>query len=168
MNKLLKKYRVAAIVALSILSFKSFAYNGSYIPTGSMEPTIDSKSFVIVDTHAYGLKIPFTKISMTESKGPERNDIAVFRKPLKENINYIKRIVAVPGDTLYFNDHDFKVNNVPRNVEAYTKVVIPEDKYFAIGDNIDNSYDSRYWGFIPKENFVGKYVGTLVETRKIF
>jgi len=167
LNKFFKKHKILTLTILSVLSFKSFAYNATFVPTGSMIPTIDEKSLIVVDTHAYGLKIPFTKISITETKSPERNDIAVFRMPIKEGTNYVKRIVAIPGDTLYYNDNDFKVNFKPTDAEKYTKVIIPEDRFFAIGDNINNSYDSRYWGFIPKENFIGKYVGTIVETRKI-
>lgn len=140
-----------------MLAFKSFAYNGTFVPTGSMKPTIDDKSFVIVNTHAYGIKVPFTKITLISMHDPERNDIAVFRMPKDEKTNYVKRIVAIPGDTLYYNEHEFHVNATPANPEKFTKIVIPEDKYFAIGDNIEDSYDSRYWGFIPKENFIGKY-----------
>lgn len=166
MRKFLKE-KGGMIFLFSLLSCEAFGYAPTFVPSGSMEPTIDSKAYVMVNKHAYGLKVPFTKIALTEMKGPERNDVAVFKYPEDEGTNFIKRIVAVPGDTLYFNDHDFKVNFRPRDIDNYTRIVIPKGKYFAIGDNINNSHDSRYWGFVPLENFVGKYVGNIVEFRKI-
>lgn len=160
MRNLIRNNKGLIAFVLFVSTFKAFAYNGSIVPTGSMIPTIDDKSYIIVDTHAYGLKIPFSKITLIPNHNPQRNDIAVFRMPKDESVNYVKRIVAIPGDTIYYNKTSFKVNEVPVNPSDYVKVVLPADKYFAIGDNINNSYDSRYWGFIPKENFVGKYVAT--------
>jgi len=155
------------VIILFILSFKSFAYNPSYVPSGSMLPTIQDKSFILVDVHTYGLKIPFTKITLIPISNPQRGDIAVFRMPLKENTNYIKRIVAVPGDKIYFNQHEYFINETPKDLYKYNYTIIPEDKYFAIGDNIEHSYDSRFWGFVPKENLVGKYVTTLVKLKSV-
>lgn len=154
-----------ALLILFILCFKSFAYNPSYVPTGSMIPTIDEKALILVDVHAYGVKIPFTKVTLFENGKPERGDIAVFRKPGDEGTNFIKRIVAIPGDTIYYNEEKFTVNEVPKNMPNMHRAVIPTGSYFAIGDNILNSYDSRYWGYVPEANLVGKYVGTIAELK---
>lgn len=154
--------KTTLIILVAILSFKSFAYNPSYIPTGSMIPTIDEKSFVLVNVHSYGVRIPFTKIELFKTGKPERGDIAVFRMPLDESTNYIKRIVAVSGDTVYFNDDSFKINEMPTDMPNMKRAVVPEGYYFAIGDNIHHSYDSRFWGYVPESNLVGKYVTTLL------
>lgn len=163
----IKLDKMTLCILVVILSFKSFAYNPSYVPTGSMIPTIDEKSFILVDVHSYGVKIPFTKIELLKTGKPERGDIAVFRMPLDESTNYVKRIVAVPGDTVYFNADAFKINEMPADMPNMKKAVVPEGYYFAIGDNIHHSYDSRYWGYVPEANLVGKYVTTLVSLNKI-
>lgn len=155
------------LLILFILGFKSFAYNPSYVPTGSMIPTINDKSLILVDVHSYGFKIPFTKITLLDVGEPARGDIAVFRMPLKENVNYIKRIVAVPGDTIYFNSERISVNELPIDMANMKVAKVPEGYYFAVGDNILHSYDSRYWGYVPKENLVGKYVTTLVSLKSL-
>lgn len=159
--------RTTLIVLAVILSFKSFAYNPSFVPTGSMIPTIQDKSFILVDVHSYGIKVPFTKITIFENGSPERGDIAVFRMPLDEKVNYVKRIVALPGDHIYFNDDEYFINKKPSDLIKFKDTVVPADHYFAIGDNIHHSYDSRFWGFIPKENLVGKYVYTLLNVKPL-
>lgn len=162
MLNFVKKNKSVLGLALFIAAFKSFAYNPTPIPTGSMEPTIKAKSYVMVNEHAYGIRLPFTKTTLIETGKPERGDVVVFRAPINESQNFFKRIVAIPGDTIYFNKTAYQVNSVPSHPEQYQKVIVPEDKYFAMGDNIKNSYDSRYWGFVPKENLVGKYEFTIV------
>ncbi len=154
-------------IIIAILSFKSFAFNPTFVPSGSMMPTIDEKSLILVNVHSYGLKIPLTKITIMETGQPDRNDIAVFRFPVNESINYIKRIVAIPGDVVYFNEKEYFVNKIPENVQQYKMQIVPNDSYFAIGDNMLHSYDSRFWGFVPKENLIGKYSTTLLEINKI-
>ncbi len=156
------------VLLIFILCFKSFAYNPSYVPSGSMLPTIDDNSLILVDVHSYGIKIPFTKKTIFNIGEPERGDIAVFRMPLKENVNYIKRIVAIPGDTIYFNESEISVNKIPKNMPNMQVATVPQGSYFAVGDNILHSYDSRFWGFVPKENLVGKYVTTIVSLKRFF
>lgn len=154
-------------IIIAILSFKSFAYNPSLVPTGSMIPTIDEKSLIVVNVHSYGIKIPFTKITLIDIKEPKRGDIAVFRFPVNESTNYIKRIVGIPGDTVYFNDKEYFVNKEPEDITKYQFKTVPADNYFAIGDNILHSYDSRFWGFVPKENLIGEYAFTVLEINKL-
>lgn len=154
-------------IIIFILFFKSFAYNPSIVPSGSMIPTIDTKSLILVNVHSYGLRIPLTKIKFFENKLPERGDIAVFRFPLDESTNYIKRIVAIPGDEIYYNENEYMVNVEPKNIIDFQYMVVPPDKYFAIGDNILQSNDSRYWGFVPKENLIGEYVTTIITLGQI-
>jgi signal peptidase I len=163
----IKLDKQSIFIIVAILSFKSFAFNPSMVPTGSMMPTIDEKSLIVVDVHSYGIKIPFTKITLIDINDPQRGDIAVFRFPVNESTNYIKRIVAVPGDTIYFNETEYFVNNKPSDITKYQFKTVPADNYFAIGDNILHSYDSRFWGFVPKENLIGKYAFTVVEINKI-
>lgn len=163
----LKPDRNTVLIIIFILSFKSFAYNPSIVPSGSMIPTIDTKSLILVNVHAYGLRIPFTKIKFFENRLPERGEISVFRYPQDESTNYIKRIVAIPGDIVFYNEDSYFVNSEPENILDYQQSLVPENNYFAVGDNILHSNDSRYWGFVPKENLIGEYVTTITSLEKI-
>ena len=193
-----------------VLVLRSFIYEPFQIPSGSMMPTLLVGDFILVEKYAYGLKDPVWRTELVETGKPERGDIVVFKYPPHPSIDYIKRVVGLPGDIVrYSNDkqiciqskgessckpvklsnveesqfssngipmiqldeklgnveHNILVNPIVRNhVEQYfprsgtTEWVVPQGQYFVMGDNRDNSADSRYWGFVPEANLVGKAV----------
>ncbi len=170
------------------------------IPTGSMENTLLVGDFLLVNKFVYGIRtpdwigIPFTDIGFsipaTRLPAPSKvkqGDIVVFKYPLDPTLNYIKRCVAGPGQTLEIRDRQvyvdgiampnppesqftspapirsglgergiFSPQGVAWNHDNYGPITIPEGHYFMMGDNRDNSADSRYWGFLPEEDIVGK------------
>ncbi|WP_319555239.1 signal peptidase I [uncultured Vibrio sp.] len=193
-----------------VLVLRSFIYEPFQIPSGSMMPTLLVGDFILVEKYAYGIKDPVWRTELVETGKPERGDIVVFKYPPHPSIDYIKRVVGLPGDIVrYSNDkqvciqskgessckpvklsnveesqfssngipmiqldeklgnveHNILVNPLVRNhVEQYfprsgtTEWVVPQGQYFVMGDNRDNSADSRYWGFVPEANLVGKAV----------
>ncbi|MFP4154343.1 MAG: signal peptidase I [Halothiobacillaceae bacterium] len=183
-------------ILLVVLLIRSFAYEPFRIPSGSMMPTLLVGDFILVNKYSYGLRLPVTNTLILPLGEPERGDIAVFKYPRDEKIDYIKRVVGLPGDRvavrgdrLYING-EFMVQ-VPDGVypgdpagrmkgagvfvedlggrehrilleqgksRPSGEWVVPEGAYFVIGDNRDNSNDSRYWGFVPAKNLVGKAV----------
>ncbi|NEZ05124.1 signal peptidase I [Wenzhouxiangella sp. XN201] len=187
-------------VLLLVLVFRSFLFEPFKIPSGSMIPTLWIGDFIVVNKYAYGLRLPVLNSKVIPIDDPERGDIIVFRFPEDERVNYIKRVVGLPGDTISYRDKQLFVNgekveqevvgswvgkglnrNVPgRNpvelleyfddeshrIVVYPErpngrvesVTVPEGQYFVMGDNRDQSLDSRAWGFVPEENLVGKAV----------
>jgi signal peptidase I len=126
------------------------------IPTGAMEPTLLTGNHILVNRLVY-----------ITSK-PKRGDVIVFKYPNDPKVAYIKRLIGEPGDKVEMVGRTVYINDAPLK-ETYTKYIdpnsvdghfgpynIPRDNYFVMGDNRDNSQDSRYWGFVPKENLLGK------------
>ncbi len=185
-------------VLLLVLVVRSFIFEPYRIPTGSMIPTLHIGDFIAVNKSAYGLRLPVLNKKIIEIGDPERGDIAVFRFPAEPSQNYVKRVIAIPGDrlvyrnkTLYINgdkmvlevigpytkadtkcgsprsgevrykenlngvEHDILIRNGWGNAPPQS-ITVPEDMYFMMGDNRDNSNDSRAWGFVPEENLVGR------------
>ncbi|MBA5763870.1 signal peptidase I [Vibrio sp. 404] len=194
-----------------VLVLRSFVYEPFQIPSGSMMPTLLVGDFILVEKYAYGLKDPVWRTQLVETGKPERGDVVVFKYPPQPSIDYIKRVVGLPGDTVHYSqdkdiciqkagerackqvklsnveespfvqngvpmiqmdeklgqhEHQILVNPLRRDrVEAYqprsgvSEWVVPKGHYFVMGDNRDNSADSRYWGFVPEANLVGKAVG---------
>ncbi|MEN7343566.1 MAG: signal peptidase I [Pseudomonadota bacterium] len=174
-----------------ILVLRSFVFEPYRIPSESMVPTLLIGDFVLVSKYSYGLRLPVTNTLIKETGWPERGDVVVFRKPGEPNVNFIKRVVGLPGDVVSYRDHVLTVNGEPvmqapagrfvneKNAgdvfletmsgddhriliqQAYANPftrTIGKDCYFMMGDNRDNSHDSRYSdiGCIPKENLVGR------------
>ncbi|WP_162063434.1 signal peptidase I [Vibrio taketomensis] len=194
-----------------VLVLRSFVYEPFQIPSGSMMPTLLVGDFILVEKYAYGLKDPVWRTQLVEVGKPERGDVVVFKYPPQPSIDYIKRVVGLPGDTVRYGadkqicikkagehsckpvklfnveESEFIQNGVPMiqmdellgkeqhqilinplrrdRVDAYyprpgvSEWVVPQGQYFVMGDNRDNSADSRYWGFVPEANLVGKAVG---------
>ncbi|WGW00771.1 signal peptidase I [Vibrio sp. YMD68] len=194
-----------------VLVLRSFIYEPFQIPSGSMMPTLLVGDFILVEKFAYGIKDPVWRSQLVETGKPERGDVAVFKYPPQPSIDYIKRVVGMPGDTVRYNGkkelciqavgerdckpvhlsnveesefsqngiklirldeklgavkHQILVNPLRQDRrEAYqprsgvSEWVVPQGQYFVMGDNRDNSADSRYWGFVPEANLVGKAVG---------
>ncbi len=180
-------FPVLAIVFL----LRGFLVEPFRIPSGSMIPTLNIGDFILVNKFSYGIRLPVVnKLILGDSK-PERGDIVVFRYPPEPSVDYIKRVVGLPGDHIAYREKVLYVNNKPVNrsfISQYTgpgetranehseelagvkhnillkpgylspegEYVVPEGEYFVMGDNRDNSRDSRVWGSVPDKNLVGK------------
>lgn len=205
-----------------VLVLRSFLYEPFQIPSGSMMPTLLVGDFILVEKYTYGLKDPVVRHKFLETGAPERGDIVVFKYPEDPNIDYIKRVVGLPGDTVVYQDKQLfikpkctgdnaqrcaKLQPVPLEFKNRGEFVqnmapllrftedlnatghdilrhpmradmthryyaqpgsragqwlVPENEYFVMGDNRDNSRDSRFWGFVPDANLVGKAVAIWV------
>jgi len=187
-------------VLLVVLLLRSFLYEPFRIPSGSMMPTLLVGDFILVNKYDYGLRLPVLHTKLTEGEAPKRGDVMVFRFPENESLDFIKRVIGLPGDHIQYYNRRLTVNGKPLPVEYLGKyegqgtgpesmqgadvyketvdavthlmmtdpkvpysadgeLVVPQGQYFVMGDNRDHSNDSRYWGFVPEENLVGKAVG---------
>lgn len=178
-------------VLLIVLVVRSFIIEPFQIPSGSMRPTLEIGDFILVNKFAYGLRLPVVNTRFIEVDDPERGDVMVFRFPDEPSVNFIKRVVGLPGDRIRYEGKQLYVNgdpvakqmieegpdgspeqlllaeslgesehtiyNNPRDPGPQMREVeVPEGHYFMMGDNRDHSNDSRYWGFVPEENIVGR------------
>ncbi|MEN2983516.1 MAG: signal peptidase I [Dictyoglomaceae bacterium] len=156
---------VETILFAFILAFliKSFILQISYIPTGSMIPTLNDGEAVLV------VRIPYY------FREPVRGEVIVFKYPLDPSKEYVKRLIGLPGDTVeikkgnvYINGKLLEENYVKRKSDDnYGPIKVPKDSYFVLGDNRPVSVDSRYWGFVPKKNLVGKAILLLWPPQRI-
>ena len=153
-QEMFKTFALAGLLAFGI---RTFIAEARYIPSGSMEPTLQINDHLMIEKVSYHLQ------------KPERGDIVVF-KPTdalkQENYHqaFIKRIIGLPGDTVevkgghvYINGEvitEDYIKEVPKY--NYGPQIVPDDQYLVLGDNRNNSYDSHLWGFVPRENFIGK------------
>jgi signal peptidase I len=162
---------IAVILALLIRAFVVQAFS---IPSGSMIPTLLVGDYLLVNKFSYGVRNPFTNKVLIPTWTPQRGDIAVFIFPQDPSKDYIKRIIGLPGDRVqiinkkvYINGELYQtpqarfVDNVlmPANQgtrDNFGPVVVPKDSYFFLGDNRDQSYDGRFWGFVPLDALRGK------------
>lgn len=186
-------------VLLAVMVLRSFIYEPFRIPSGSMMPTLLVGDFILVNKFAFGLRLPVIHTKITEGVPPARGDVVVFRFPMDESVDFIKRIIGLPGDHISYYNRRLMINDKPLPIEfqsiyagqgtgkdnmkgaevklekqgerTYTmmtdpkvdlskegELVVPEGHYFVMGDNRDHSNDSRYWGFVPEQNLVGKAV----------
>ena len=167
-----------------IFVLRTFAYEPYQIPSGSMIPGLKVGDFILVNKHSYGLKINRVGNAFALSEDPDYGDVVVFIPP-HVNVPYIKRLIGKPGDTIGYLNKKIYVNGKPidqelistsaeetllketfKNSERIIRIVggsasypeefeVPKNHYFVMGDNRDNSSDSRYFGFVPRENFMG-------------
>jgi len=182
-------------VILAVLVLRSFLVEPFRIPSGSMMPTLLVGDFILVNKFAYGVRLPVINSKVIDVGKPARGDVMVFRYPKNPSIDYIKRVIGLPGDKVAYYKKQLFINGQPakqNGQESYAGVgagvsmsgaklrqehllgvnhdilidesratmegefTVPEGQYFVMGDNRDNSNDSRYWGFVPEENLVGK------------
>ena len=154
-------------VILAFLFIEGTLVQARVIPSGSMERTVLIGDHLIVSRFGYDAGIPFTDYHVPLWRSPKRQQIIVFRAPLPEQgfPDFIKRCIGLPGDTLeikqgvvYVNgkalDEPYR-NQPPNPNENRPAITVPPDSYFMMGDNRENSYDSRYWGFVPRANIIG-------------
>lgn len=173
-------------IIVAVLALRSFIVEPFRIPSGSMEPTLYAGDFILVNKFDFGVRLPVVNTRILDTGSPQRGDIAVFRYPEDPSVAFIKRIVGLPGDRLEYRDKQLYVNGVPAptrkegvsngyetRLEQLGEVdhtiqirqgqrnmpweyVVPEGHYFVMGDNRDNSRDSRFWGPLPEGNLIGK------------
>lgn len=159
---------IAFLLAMVIRAFVVQAFK---IPTGSMRMTLIEGDLILVNKFIYGAKIPFTNYHLPALRLPQRGDVVVFIYPEDRKKDFIKRLVGLPGETveikggsIYINDKA-AVEPIFNQIYYYNrgefaaegqKIVVPNDCYFVLGDNSTSSKDSRYWGFVPKQDLLGK------------
>lgn len=152
-------------VLLAFLVIEGGFVQARVIPSGSMEQTVLIGDHLIVSRFGYDMGIPFTDFHVPLWRNPKRQQIIVFRAPLPGNPDFIKRTIGLPGDTIeikqgvvYVNgkalDEPYR-NQPPNPMENRPALTVPPENYFMMGDNRENSYDSRYWGFVPRANIIG-------------
>ena len=159
---------VAFILAMIIRTFVIQAFK---IPSGSMRSTLLEGDLILVNKFIYGAKVPLADLSLPAIRRPNRGDVIVFIYPENPKKDFIKRLVGLPGETLEIKNGTVYINDKPLldsifNQRYYynrgefgqegRKIKIPEDNFFVLGDNSASSQDSRYWGFVPRENILGK------------
>ena len=173
-KRLLKEYAEAIITALIFaLVIRAYVIQAFKIPSGSMIPTLLIGDHLLVNKFIYGTKIPFTDRRVLIFKKPERGDIIVFKYPENPKKDFIKRVIATGGDVIEERDKRIYVNG-KAVIEPYTQhsdsgirsgndprdnfrpLTVPKGKVFVMGDNRDQSYDSRYWGFVDLKEIKGK------------
>lgn len=162
---------IALILALLIRTFIVQAFK---IPSGSMIPTFQVGDRIFVNKFIYGARIPFTDIRLPAVRQPERGDIMVFVSPEAPKRDFVKRLIARGGEKLEIRSGNIYIDGkqieVPLSVRSnyyynrgdYGKegdvITVPKDSFFVLGDNSANSRDSRYWGFVPKKNLIGRAI----------
>ena len=172
-----REYVESLLIAV-LLAFlvRSFVVEAFTIPSGSMEPTLLVGDYLLVNRLSYVMKVPFTDMVLLNVGEPKRGDTIVFRYPADHSKDFIKRVIAKEGDTIEIRDKVVYVNGlrvedgyarfadhyiIPGNLserDNFGPVTVPKDSYFAMGDNRDNSLDSRFWGFVKKDELVGRAV----------
>ena len=179
-------------VLLIVFLLRGFVVEPFRIPSGSMLPSLYIGDFILVNKFTYGIKIPVLNKTIIDLNEPARGDVVVFRYPRDPNLDYIKRVIGLPGDKIAYYNKVLYVNNKPvardfigqykgpgqtfanEYVEKFQgnahsmlllparpnnlqgEYIVPEGTYFVMGDNRDNSNDSRVWGPVPESNLVGK------------
>lgn len=174
-KRLLWEYTEAIITALILaLLIRAYVIQAFKIPSGSMIPTLVIGDHILVNKFIYGTKIPFSETMVLEFTKPEKGNIIVFKYPEDPTRDFIKRVVAVEGDvvesknkTIYVNGKQVSEpyaqhtdNSIrPMGIEPrdnFGPLIVPKNKYFVMGDNRDQSYDSRYWGYVDRKDIKGK------------
>ena len=204
-NEVLKGIKTFLFIVLAVSLIRVFFVQAFNIPSGSMKPTLLVGDFILVNKLVYGdwsIGIPFTDITFYRIKNrlvhPDRGDVIVFKYPENPKIDFIKRIIALPGDTVQVKDDVVYLNGKPlpkkkdgiysehgehvqiyiecttrkyhnhqkycyKTMEIYENegkdfgpIKVPEGHYFVMGDNRDNSRDSRFWGFVPDDYIIGR------------
>lgn len=182
-------------ILLIVFILRAFLVEPFRIPSGSMKPSLLEGDFILVNKFSYGFRLPLLGTKLFEMDEPKRGDIVIFRNPQNTSIDYIKRVIGVPGDKIRYQDKTLYVNGKPleqtylgkqvdtdqygnmikvnwykeasekfsHSIFTYPipgkdmdEITVPEGEFFMMGDNRDNSGDSREWGFVPENLILGK------------
>lgn len=159
---------IAFLLAMVIRTFVVQAFK---IPTGSMRMTLQEGDLILVNKFIYGAKVPFLNFYLPKLRDPKRGDVIVFVYPEDKKKDFIKRLVGLPGETVEIKGGSIYIDDKPadgpifKQIYYYNrgdfsaegkKIIVPKDSYFVLGDNSVSSKDSRYWGFVPKDNLLGQ------------
>jgi len=173
-KSVLLEYGQSILIALVLALFiRTFVVQAFVIPSGSMQETLQIGDRILVNKFLYGVEIPYIDMHLMKIRDPERGDVVVFAYPNDPKEDFIKRVIGVPGDRIRIADKEVYVNGElysnphaqhtdSRELPAYEsprdnmkEITVPLDSYFVMGDNRDNSYDSRFWGFVKGEAIKG-------------
>jgi len=171
----LREYVEAIVIAVVIAFFiRTFIIQAFKIPSGSMKPTLQIGDHILVTKFIYGIKIPIIRKALVPVSDPKRGDIVVFIYPEDRSKDFVKRVIGTAGDTIEIRDKKIYLNGLPYNDNhgVYTDdmiipgaaqprdnfgpVTVPPGTIFVMGDNRDQSYDSRFWGFVDLRDVLGK------------
>lgn len=174
-KSLVREYGEAIIIAVLLALFiRAFVVQAFKIPSGSMKTTLLVGDHILVNKFIYGIKIPFLNTELVHIRDPRRFDIVVFQYPVDPSKDFIKRVIGLPGDTIQITDKKVHVNGKPID-EPYAvfsdkkilpasvsprdnmgPLVVPPNNLFVMGDNRDESYDSRFWKFVDINDLKGE------------
>jgi len=161
---------IAFVLAMIIRTFLVQAFK---IPTGSMRPTLLEGDLILVNKFIYGAKIPFVDLNLPTVRQPRPGDVVVFIYPENPKKDFIKRLVAIEGETVEIENGTIFINGQPLLDTVFSqryyynrgefgqegkKIVVPKNNIFVLGDNSASSQDSRFWGFVPRKNILGKAI----------
>ena len=174
-KNLIKEYISTIIIAILIALFiRTFIVQAFKIPSGSMKDTLLIGDHILVNKFIYGIKVPLLRKMLIPITEPKRGDVVVFIYPMDRSKDFIKRTIAVARDTIEIRDKKIFINGasyddghgvyrdtliLPRSVQPrdnFGPVSVPEGHIFVMGDNRDQSYDSRFWGFVNLDDVLGK------------
>ncbi|MCK9274550.1 MAG: signal peptidase I [Syntrophales bacterium] len=174
-KEVIKEYTKTIIIAILIALFiRTFIVQAFKIPSGSMKETLLIGDHILVNKFIYGVKIPLVRKTLIPVSEPGRGDVVVFIYPMDRSKDFIKRVMAVAGDTIEIRDKKIFINGThyedghgvykdtliqPRSLQPrdnFGPVRVPDGHIFVMGDNRDQSYDSRFWGFVNLEDVLGK------------
>ncbi|MBI3597963.1 MAG: signal peptidase I [Nitrospirae bacterium] len=174
----LREYAETLVTAIILaLVIRTFVIQAFKIPSGSMLQTLQIGDHILVNKFIYGVRLPFTDITLIPVQTPKRRDIIVFRFPEDESKDFIKRVIGIPGDIVEIKEKVLYVNGQPQRDETYINkqdaeeiphivstrdnfgpITVPKDSYFVMGDNRDHSLDSRFWGFVHNSKIKGEAI----------
>ena len=168
-KRFIKEYLEPIVIAVFIALFiRAFIVQAFKIPSSSMEPTLLVGDHLLVNKFIYGIRIPFTDVKLFQYKNPGRGDIIVFIFPKDRSKDFIKRVIGTEGEKVTIGHNKIYINDkliddpwgcftLSRpSIEDYGPVRVPESSLFVMGDNRDNSQDSRFWGFVKLNEVKGK------------
>jgi signal peptidase I len=171
----IREYYEALLIAIVFVNFaRIFAFQAFKIPSGSMEDNLLTGDHIIVNKFIYAPPLPVLK-GLVPLRDPRRGDVIVFRYPEQPQIDFVKRVVGLPGETVLIRDKQVFIDGKelpepyvmftdrqtqrprdPQHRDHFGPFKVPAGEYFAMGDNRDNSHDSRFWGTVPRAMIKGR------------